>query len=354
MAFEFQYSPSNTGSATSAGLQMVVNRRKNRIEDENLAKQNAFSEVMAKSIDPQTGEMNFQNAFIGLGQAGLGKEAMALRDAVLSGELKQAQTQRQMQPDLKLGEIGAGGESRQSVFYDPRTGKLTPVGQPYHRGALVNVDQRAEGAGYKKKAEEDAQLVSAMKQKSIAGTNMLGPITRMEQMNEAGIPEGPLANVEQGLGKLAVSLGAGDELKARTARGEQYFAAAADVIREKIKALGSGSAISNVDLLFTRQSVGDLTNTQAGRRLILKAMRQDLENIRTSSAAAEKHFYENQESPGSLRGFDPAQYSTVLPELGGQSNKPKRKVGDFVQTKKGKMVIMSVNPDGTYEATPAK
>lgn len=264
---------------------------------------------------------NVKNVLAELYRQGMGQEAFDLESKVSQNEIAKMLAYGRLRP--KLGEAKAGVLDGKDIFfrsddrgntYDMSGGLINGGLQPRPQVPLVNIDNKAEAAGLKKLSEEEAQLVSELKKNAIGGAKLLGPLNRMEQLNNSGnVAQGPLANFNQELGKFAIYLGAGEDVKKRVAAGEQYFAAAADAVRDKIKALGAGTAVSNVDLLFTRQSVGDLTNTQAGRALIIKAMKTDVENIQKLSRVSDAHF--RGQGRGSLSGFDPSKHVTVLPEL---------------------------------------
>lgn len=270
------------------------------------------------------GGFNYENAIGALMKGGFGPEALSMQQQKEASDLnklvKLSQLNNTDAPKTRQVPYGNGYVRTEEWDKNTRTWKMVAEGK---KAPLVNVDTRSEAAGLKKLAEEEATLVSELKKNAIGGAKLLGPLNRMEQLNATGnVAQGPLANFNQELGKFALYLGAGDDVKKRVAAGEQYFAAAADAVRDKIKALGAGSAVSNVDLLFTRQSVGDLTNTQAGRALIIKAMKTDVENIQRLSKAADTHF--RGQGKGSLGGFDPSQHVVVLPEVSGEQE-PKQK-----------------------------
>ena len=48
-----------------------------------------------------------------------------------------------------------------------------------------------------------------------------------------------------------------------------YFGSMMNLVRDKIKALGAGTAVSNLDLIVTQKSVGDLRNTPQGNLKVL-------------------------------------------------------------------------------------
>ena len=53
---------------------------------------------------------------------------------------------------------------------------------------------------------------------------------------------------------------------------QMYYANLMNLVRDKIKALGAGTAVSNLDLIVTQKSVGDLRNTAEGNKKLLAAM----------------------------------------------------------------------------------
>ena len=263
------------------------------------------------------GGLNYQKAISMMMDKGLAPEALALEQNKETSDLNKLMKLSQLQnvDAPKTRQVPFGKGMVRTEQWNPKTKVWDKVDEG-EKAPLVNVDNKAEGAGLVKLAQEEAQLVSDLKKNAIGGTRLLGPLNRMEQLNATGnVAQGPLANFNQELGKFALYLGAGEDVKKRVAAGEQYFAAAADAVRDKIKALGAGTAVSNVDLLFTRQSVGDLTNTQQGRALIIKAMKADVQNIQNLSKAADTHF--RGQGKGSLSGFDPQQHVQILPELSG-------------------------------------
>jgi hypothetical protein len=52
-----------------------------------------------------------------------------------------------------------------------------------------------------------------------------------------------------------------------------YFGNMMNLVRDKIQALGSGTAVSNLDLIVTQKSVGDLRNTPQGNLKVLGLMK---------------------------------------------------------------------------------
>lgn len=79
-------------------------------------------------------------------EAGVGPEAIAI-----------AQKNR---PTLHLGEVGAGGAAKQSIFYDPATGNIKPVGRPYQNasGQATSLTEILDPADAKRMLRIDARI----------------------------------------------------------------------------------------------------------------------------------------------------------------------------------------------------
>jgi hypothetical protein len=156
----------------------------------------------------------------------------------------------------------------------------------------------------------DTERLKGMREQASAASRLLPNLDRMLRLN-ATAPSGRLAPAQLWAGQMAESVDSwlGTSFKdwvgsdGQIADAEQFFASAADVVRDKIKALGSGAAISNVDLLFTRESVPSLTQTKEGRQKIIEAMAADARNLRSMAQQADEHFRANP-SRG-LEGFEP-------------------------------------------------
>jgi hypothetical protein len=110
-----------------------------------------------------------------------------------------------------------------------------------------------------------------------------------------------------------------------------------DLVRDKIKALGSGTAVSNLDLTTTMESVGALTNSAEGKRRILRAMLQDLQEA--EQVARDKIDYYNKNN-FSLKGFVP---SNAYPQETTLSNGRKVTIKEFAKRYRDK-----VNPQADF------
>lgn len=80
-----------------------------------------------------------------------------------------------------------------------------------------------------------------------------------------------------------------------------YYSKMMDLVRDKIKALGAGTAVSNLDLIVTQKSVGDLRNTPQGNLKIMALMK--LANATMGSIMDEKVGYYDQDKRNTFQGY---------------------------------------------------
>lgn len=165
----------------------------------------------------------------------------------------------------------------------------------------VNVDTKAEQAGMVEMAKLDAKAVNDLREKRSAASMTLPILKRLEKATADGKTySGTFAEFKTGMGRLLDSIGIKGVNIDKVSSSEQYAADIAELVRTKIKALGSGSAISNTDLLFTQRSMPELLKTPEGRMAIIRAMRADLTSVVEDADAADAYFRENR---GNLGGF---------------------------------------------------
>lgn len=197
----------------------------------------------------------------------------------------------------------------------------------------VNVDVRRETKGAEKMGQLDAEHVAEARNSANAAGRLTSMLSRMEASTASGATfGGTFADWATSLGRFAASLDIPVDIK-KIAGSEQYQADVAELVRAKIKALGAGNAISNVDLLFTQRSMPELSKTPQGRMLIIRAMKADAEMIQDYYRKARDYFDAN----GSLKGFEyePPETSLIFMEkktIGGK-NYGKLLDGTWVQLK---------------------
>lgn len=230
-------------------------------------------------------------------------------------ELKRDQINKGKQPDQKLT-IGSpsGGNEQWDYIFDP-TGKapgqrlaqdpryvFAGKRQAVSETNVNNIPNKVQLAGEVEMAKSDAQFVADLRKKRSDASLILPVLSRMEKATKDGRTySGTFAEFKTGFGKMLNSIGLPGVNVDKIASSEQYAADQAEVIRTKIKALGSGTGVSNVDLLFTQRSVPELVKTPEGRMMIIRAMKADLQNIVDDAIDADKYFRANK---GSLGGWE--------------------------------------------------
>jgi hypothetical protein len=82
-----------------------------------------------------------------------------------------------------------------------------------------------------------------------------------------------------------------------------YFSNMMNLVRDKIKALGAGTAVSNLDLIVTQKSVGDLRNNPEGNKKLLAIM--ELQNAVLNDRLQRKigYFEGNRDGYKGYEGF---------------------------------------------------
>lgn len=230
----------------------------------------------------------------------------------LSDQAESLEKLNKVKDPAQVLHIGGGGNVQEDYVFDPTgkvSGKRLPADPRYvlagSRQAVSNqnisVDTKAEQAGMVEMAKLDAKAVNDLREKRSAASMTLPILKRLEKATADGKTySGTFAEFKTGMGRLLDSIGIKGVNIDKVSSSEQYAADIAELVRSKIKALGSGSAISNTDLLFTQRSMPELLKTPEGRMAIIRAMRADLTSVVEDADAADAYFRENR---GNLGGF---------------------------------------------------
>jgi len=260
--------------------------------------------------------------------------------------------------------VGAGGNSvrdpasGEQIFemwsIDSKGNRLVHQGDVIGRNAAKTVVQMGENWGRRAQIESDQKRLAEWAQASDNATRAIMPVVSMQQLAQREKTySGFFAPYQKALANILISVGVPVD-KERLASSETYEAQMAQWVRGAIKALGSGTAISNVDLAFTVSSGPALANSLEGKKLMLKAMRSDLEWVQDSGNSA-REYYETHDY--SLRGWKPPKYAR-MPELKKYETEApsireimEGKSGELTGSQKGPdMAFNSEGPDYDYKA----
>jgi len=109
------------------------------------------------------------------------------------------------------------------------------------------------------------------------------------------------ADIKRQLGSIAQAFGL-EVNKDKTANTELYIAHVAELMKDRLasKDYGSGTGVSNLDLLAAKEPLPQLARTRDGRVLIMDALEKDTAQSIEDAKAAREYFDSNNYS---LRGF---------------------------------------------------
>lgn len=223
--------------------------------------------------------------------------------------------QVQAQRDAEAGQIRAreqtgGGIPIQAVIPESRAGLaagMSPV-----QGAELKGRESAEA----KTGQLQAESVNGYRERVPQLTSTLRRLERLEQLTAddrtfaaAG------AELKTQLGSIAQAVGL--KINAdKTANTEEYIAHVAELLKERLasKDYGSGTGVSNLDLLTAGRPLPEVMKTPGGRKQIIEAIRLDTQKSIVDMNAAVDHFDKNL----SLKGFQFPSATQPQPAYGSQ------------------------------------
>jgi hypothetical protein len=150
--------------------------------------------------------------------------------------------------------------------------------------------------------KNDAERVSALEQKLPSQMSTLRRLDRMEALtkdDQTFAAKG--AELKKELGSLAQAFGLKID-PSKTANTETYLAQVGELLKDRLgsKDYGSGSGVSNLDLISASGPLPELAKTAQGRLQIIQAIRADTQRNISDAQSARDYFDSNR---GSLRGF---------------------------------------------------
>jgi len=151
------------------------------------------------------------------------------------------------------------------------------------------------------KGQLDAKRVQLLEEKipSLNATNR-----RLDRLMELNTDDKTYAaagaELKTTLSSVAQAFGLPVQIK-KTANSEEYIAHIAELMKERLasKDYGSGTGVSNLDLLAAGRPLPELTRTREGRKQVLDALKLDVKRATDDSMAARGYFEKN----SSLKGF---------------------------------------------------
>jgi hypothetical protein len=353
-AFQFSGGPISGASGQQAGVAFAQMRMQRQKEDEARERQNAFSEVMSQSIDPETGQIDARNAFIGLRDRGLGSEAIALGDMMTKRLLTQAQIAKSSGTQWSKPEPALMGGKEVFIQSDQSGNvRLAPGDfQPRPQKPLVDLG----GVFEKEKAKKDAEDMQKAGETAGVAQSLLDVTQRAKNLLPQ-IRTGAGAGAERSFGSALkafdfdpTKLGLSDPAKM-----EQFESAASNsvgLIRQVLKFPASG--FSDADREMLERSVAGIGKNVEANAAILDAAEKVAYREQERLKQMDDWVKKNKNLNGFQSYWVDYQRKNPLFQQSAAPTKSTRKPGDIVRTKNGPMVIQKINEDGSYEAVPAQ
>ncbi len=196
-----------------------------------------------------------------------------------------------------------GGAATTSVVH-PRTSQQPAQAFVGGTGEIPTYSMTPEQRANREQAGKDAQKEYEETKSSLTSIRNMAPsIDAMKAVlsNPKLANVGPLHDQLTKLGGYMSYIDKDSTLAQSVNNTPAYFSNMMNLVRDKIKALGSGTAVSNLDLIVTQKSVGDLRNTTEGNKKLLALM--ELQNATLADRMSAKvSYYEN--SGNSFKGYE--------------------------------------------------
>lgn len=197
-------------------------------------------------------------------------------------------------------QLSAGGWN-----FDSQTGRLEPKGQPSApaQGSQFGVSDPEAGKMRQMGMESGRKILDAERALVSKDTAALKTIQEMSELNQSGqVMTGPFAGPLFEAKRAAHLMGVRDD--PQVAATEKYEKLKLTQLRDSLKAYGSGTGISNLDLITAQKTLPGLENTPEGRQLIIDYMQGQIFTNIKNFQDAEKYFTTNR----TLDGFEPQNY----------------------------------------------
>lgn len=179
-------------------------------------------------------------------------------------------------------------------------------------GIKVPTKPELEGQGNLLKTQAD--WVGSIPQKIVSVGSTMKYLNRLDALNaDDKSYAGSGAEIKSLANNIAQSLGIPLNID-KTAGTEQYIATIGELIKSRLgsKDYGSGSGVSNLDLLTAQVPLPDLTKTRQGRAQLISALKADTVGSYNDLKSAREYWNQNNnlnnwEAPSISSNFSPTQ-----------------------------------------------
>lgn len=212
----------------------------------------------------------------------------------------------QLQPVDRNNKVVTTAEG---VFMVNNAGQpVARIGAPF-ASTNISVGGKEESAFATEKGKLDAKKLMDIQESATVATDTLGRLGRMGELATSGIYSGTLAQKRTDVANFLNTIGI--PVGAELANSQEFIALTRQSVLDQIKALGSGTAISDTDRKFVEQMVPQLEHSPGARTALLNFMAQKAKKAVNTAKMASRYA----ESQGSLSGFTPgADWVIKTPE----------------------------------------
>jgi hypothetical protein len=146
-------------------------------------------------------------------------------------------------------------------------------------------------AADKEVGQGDAKRVLSLEEKIPNLNSTLARLGRLERLSADGTYSAAGAEIKLQLNSIAQAMGLKIDTK-KAANTEEYIAHVYELLKERLgsKDFGSGSGVSNVDLVAAGKPLPEVMRTPQGRAQIIQALRKDVQRSLLDAQAARQHF----------------------------------------------------------------
>ena len=202
-------------------------------------------------------------------KAGLGKATDAFFNAYITGEKGKTEAWMDSTGEIqavRFSNSGKAWDDTKQMFVEPSELGLTQPAPSVQK--VIDVS----GKLIEKLNDESVTDLVNFRDKARVAKDTLMLLDRQLERIEGGMPTGIAANISVGLKKVGQLMGMPYDPALISA--EEYMMEVATLVKQEIKAFGSGTGLSDKDLDFTRVMVaGDITQQAEALESILKKFR---------------------------------------------------------------------------------
>ena len=212
---------------------------------------------------------------------------------------------------LKMGKIDKPTYDQRKLVLAEEYRRIAPEGSGFHPRDIIPPDQPVSGSvvgqppaasGMKiltpQQRAAQQELGQLHAKENSADREAYSSMQRLEEsravmsdiINSGVHTSSPMHELLSEAGGFMSLIDPHSKLAKMAGNDQMYYANLMNLVRDKIKALGAGTAVSNLDLIVTQKSVGDLRNTADGNKKLLAVMELQNQTMMAKLGAKNSYF----------------------------------------------------------------